>query len=96
MNFGPSCLPNDNHNVYLFALQFSLTWKHLVMLTIYGTTYLEITRGVEEKVAGLEISVKYIGRVDVFEATQDLVQEVTHMVIAQLLGLEKFVHVCLH
>ncbi|RUS75410.1 hypothetical protein EGW08_016821, partial [Elysia chlorotica] len=55
-----------------------------------------ITCCVEEKVAGLQVSVQYVGRVDVFETTQDLVQEVTHMVIAQLLGLEKFVHVRFH
>ena len=39
---------------------------------------------------------QYVGRVDVFEAPQDLVEEVAHVVIAQLLCLQQFVHVCLH
>ena len=59
-------------------------------------THLEITRGVEQQVAGLEVAVQHVGRVDVLEAAQDLVEEVAHVVVAQLLRLEQLVHVRLH
>ena len=39
---------------------------------------------------------QYIGRVNVLESAQNLVEEVTHMVIAQLLRLQQLVHVRLH
>ena len=33
---------------------------------------------------------------DILETTQDLVEKVAHMVVAQVLCLEKFVQICLH
>ena len=39
---------------------------------------------------------EHVGGVDILQAPQDLVQEVADMVVAQLLALEQFVHVCLH
>uniref|UniRef100_A0A0K8RI04 Putative mitogen-activated protein kinase n=1 Tax=Ixodes ricinus TaxID=34613 RepID=A0A0K8RI04_IXORI len=57
---------------------------------------LEVTSGVEEQVARLEIPVQNIGRMNVFEAPQDLVEEVADVVVAQLLRLEQLVQVSLH
>lgn len=37
-----------------------------------------------------------VGGVDVLEASQDLVEKVANVVIAQLLGLQQLVHVRLH
>ena len=39
---------------------------------------------------------QHIGRVDVLEASQDLVEEVANVVSSQALGLEQLVQVCLH
>lgn len=39
---------------------------------------------------------EHVGRVDILEAPQDLVEEVADMVIAQLLAFEQLVQVCLH
>ena len=39
---------------------------------------------------------EHVGRVDILQAPQDLVQEVAYMVVAQLLAFEQFVQVCLH
>ena len=60
------------------------------------TMHLQITSGVQEEVAGLEVSVQHIGRVDVLEASQDLVEEVANMIVAQVLSFEQFVQVSLH
>lgn len=37
-----------------------------------------------------------IGRVNVLQPTQDLVQKVADVIIAELLGLQQLVQVCLH
>lgn len=39
---------------------------------------------------------QHVGRVDVLEASQDLVEEVADVVVAQLLGLQQLVQVRLH
>ena len=39
---------------------------------------------------------QHIGRVDVLESSQDLVEEVANMIIAQVLSFEQFVKVGLH
>lgn len=39
---------------------------------------------------------EHISRVDVLEASEDLVEEVANVVVAQVLGLEQLVQVCLH
>ena len=59
-------------------------------------TNLEITGGVQQQVAGLQISVENVGGVDVLEAPQYLVEKIADVIIAQALGLEKFVEICLH
>ena len=59
-------------------------------------TDLEITSRVEKEVAGLEVPVEDVGRVDVLQATQYLVEEVADVVIAQSLGLQELVKVRLH
>ena len=50
--------------------------------------YLEITGSIEEKVGGFEVPVQDVGTVYVLQTSQYLVQEVTHMVIAQSLSLK--------
>lgn len=57
---------------------------------------LEVAGGVDEKVGGFQVAVQHVGRVNVLEASQDLVEEVAHMVIAQPLSLQQLVEVCLH
>ena len=59
-------------------------------------TDLEVAGGVEQEVAGLEVAVEDVGRVDVLEAPEDLVEEVADVVIAQPLGLEQLVEIRLH
>ena len=39
---------------------------------------------------------QHVGRVDVLESAQDLIEEVARVVVAQLLSLEQLVHVRLH
>ncbi len=57
---------------------------------------LEVTGGVDEKVRGLQVSVQHIGRVNVLQPSQDLVQKVADVVIAEMLCLQQFVKVGLH
>ena len=57
---------------------------------------LEVTGGVDEQVGGLQVAVQHVGRVDVLQAAQDLVEEVADVVVAQLLGLQQLVQVRLH
>lgn len=57
---------------------------------------LEVASGVDEQVGGLEVPVQHVGRVDVLEPSQDLVEEIADVVVAQLLALEQLVQVCLH
>lgn len=57
---------------------------------------LEVTGGVDEQVGGLQVAVQHVGRVDVLQASQDLVEEVADVVVAQPLGLQQLVEVRLH
>ena len=59
-------------------------------------THLQITGGVQEDVAGLEVPVQDISRVDVLEPTQDLVHKIPNMVSAEPLCLEQLVQISLH
>ena len=59
-------------------------------------TNLEITGGVQQQVAGLEISVQHICRVNVLQTPQYLVEKVADVIIAKTLGLQQFVQVGLH
>ncbi|TNN83419.1 hypothetical protein EYF80_006400 [Liparis tanakae] len=56
-------------------------------------TGLVVKRGVDEQVGGLEVTVQHVGRVDVLEASQDLVEEIADVVVAQPLGLQQLVQV---
>ena len=57
---------------------------------------LKITGSVEKQVAGLQISMQYVCRVNVFEPTKNLIEEITDVIIAQFLSFEQFVQVGLH
>jgi len=57
---------------------------------------LEVAGGVDEQVGGLEVTVQHVGRVNVLEASQDLVEEIADVVVAQPLGLQQLVQVRLH
>jgi len=59
-------------------------------------SHLQVTGGVEEQVARLQVAVQHVGRVDVLETAQDLVQKVAHVVVGQLLRLQQFVQVRVH
>jgi len=58
--------------------------------------YLEITRGVQQQVTGLQVPVEDIGRVNVLEAPENLIKEVANVVITQPLRLKQLVEVSLH
>lgn len=80
------------------------TWQQLsidlllVLLLACACTCvdLEVTSGVDEQVWGLQVAVQHVGWVDVLQASQDLVEEVADVVVAQLLGLQQLVQVRLH
>ena len=57
---------------------------------------LEIASRVQQQVTGLQVTVEDIGRVNVLEAPENLVEKVANMVITESLGLEQLVEVCLH
>jgi hypothetical protein len=48
--------------------------------------HLEVTVGIEEQVGGLEISVKDVGCMEGFEATDGLVDEVLAVIVAEFLS----------
>lgn len=68
--------------------------------TNYGitraSTHLQVARGVEEKIAGLEVSVNDVGGMDVLQTSQNLVQEVTNVVVAEMLRFQKLVQIGFH
>ena len=57
---------------------------------------LEITSRVEKEVAGLQVPVEDISRVDVLEAPQYLIEEVADVVITQSLSLQELVEIRFH
>ena len=59
-------------------------------------TDLEITSRIEKEVAGLQVPVEDISRVDVLEAPQYLIEEVADVVIAQSLSLQELVEIRFH
>lgn len=59
-------------------------------------SYLKVAVGVQEKVGWLEIAVENIRRVHALEGTKCLVDKVLAMVVAEVLGPDNSVHVCLH
>lgn len=58
--------------------------------------HLEIAGGVEQQVGGLQVAVQDVGGVDVLEPSEDLVEEVADVVVAQVLSLQELVEVRLH
>ena len=59
-------------------------------------TDLEVAGRVEQEVAGLQVPVEDVGGVDVLQSPQYLIEEIADMIIAQSLGLQQFVQICLH
>ena len=59
-------------------------------------TNLEIASCVQQQVTGLQVTMEDIGRVDVLEAPENLVEKVANVVITESLGLEQLVEVSLH
>ena len=57
---------------------------------------LEITSRVEKEVAGLQVPVEDISRVDVLQAPQYLIEEVADVVITQSLSLQELVEIRFH
>lgn len=58
--------------------------------------YLEITVSVQQKIAGFQVSMKHISRVDILESAQDLVEEVAHVLVADRLRFQQLVQVRFH
>ena len=58
--------------------------------------YFQVTVGVQQEVAGLEIAMKHIGRVNIFESPQYLIQKVAHMLVADRLCFQQLVQIGLH
>lgn len=59
-------------------------------------THLQITRLVQQQIARLQVAMQHIGRVNVLEAAQDLVQEIADVIVAQPLRLQQLVQIGLH
>ena len=57
---------------------------------------LEVACCVQQQVAGLQVTVENIGRVDVLESPENLIKKVADVVITESLGLEQLVEVSLH
>ena len=58
---------------------------------------LEFAIGVDQQIARLQVAVKDVGRVDVFEPSADLIDEVLKVGVGQgLLGSNNLVKVCFH
>jgi hypothetical protein len=75
-----------------------------ILLRVHGETpgetkiaNLELAVGIDEQVAGLEIAVQDVGRVDVFETAQDLVDEGLEMRVGEgLAGADNGGQIALH
>lgn len=60
-------------------------------------SYLQLTVGINEQVSGLQVTVQHVGRVDVLESTQNLIQKVLEVGVGErLLRADNLVHVSLH
>lgn len=57
---------------------------------------LEVAGRVDEQVGGFEVTVQHVGWVNVLEASQDLVEEVADVVVAQSLAFQQLVQIRLH
>ena len=80
--------------------QYHLVDTYFVWFWVSNTgktkvTDLEVTGGDEEEVGRLEVPVENIGEVDVFETSENLVEEIANVVIVESLGLEELVEVFL-
>lgn len=71
-------------------------WWWLCVCVFRSRADLEVAGGVDEQVGGLEVTVQHVGRVNVLETSQDLVEEIADVVVAQPLALQQLVQVCLH
>lgn len=75
-------------------------WRHrLDFRVLTGQSeiaHLQIAIGIEEQVAGLEISMDDIGGVNRLQGSQDLVGEILSMVVRELLRSNDSVQVRLH
>ena len=59
-------------------------------------TDLQVAVGVQEDVGGLEVPMEDIGRVYVFESSENLIEKVANVVRGKFLRSEQFVEICLH
>ena len=50
-------------------------------------TYFKVTGRVQQKVGRFQIPVQNVGRMNVLQATKDLIQEVTDVIVAQALKI---------
>ncbi len=82
-------IPFGDTDMTHFTLNvFKMAWRSIL--------HLEVASSVEQQVRWLQVSVENVCWVDVLQAAQDLVQEVTDVVIAQVLCLQQLVQVRLH
>ena len=56
----------------------------------------QVTRSVQQQIARLQISMEYIRRMDVFQTSQDLIEEVADVVVRQPLGFQEFIQIRFH
>ena len=62
----------------------------------YWITYFEIAVGIEQKIGRFEITVQNVGRMEGFEGSEGLIDEVLTVVVRQLLRAYHTMHVRLH
>lgn len=70
--------------------------KKSVLQVLQIFTDLQVASGVEKEIAWLEITMNDIGGVNVFQSSQNLIQEVANMIIAKMLSLQEFVQIRFH
>ena len=87
---------NGMNGMNCFLRFYTISFMQIIQSADMVSTHLQVACCVEQQVARLEISVQYVSRVDVLESTEDLVEEVADMVVAQPLCFQQLVHVCFH
>ena len=57
---------------------------------------LEVAVGVQEDVGGLQVPVEDVGRVNVFQSPENLIEEIANVVRGEFLRSEQLMEICLH
>ena len=89
---GSATLANPKSQIYSTTKQIDNQLSQFNRKPIH----FEIAGGVEEQIGRLQVPVQHIGRMDVLQSSEYLVEEVANVVVAQPLRLQQFVQIRLH